>query len=219
MKKLFAIVLTLSIALIFGCSSTEEKEKAAKKEVRKFQLDYILQNAKTPEVPSWINDPQAWARQFDKKDAKKFRYFVSTSEVIKNRRLCEKSADAQATAKIAGEITQFIKNSYTQAVQGDADEEVEQYMEDALAQEIQSFIIGANVYRTYWEKRWYKEGLGADEDKRGHVCSALVKIDSNTLKKAIKNAKKKIFANSSNPESKKKAEDALKDAEEKFDKL
>ena len=78
MKIIFPFILLSLLFTFFSCSSTVT-EDVSKKEVRKFQLDYVLQDAKDQEVPSWINDPQGWAKEFDSKDARKFRYFVSTT--------------------------------------------------------------------------------------------------------------------------------------------
>lgn len=220
MRKIFLSLLSLVLVVNYGCSSNATKEaQEEKKPTRTFQLDYILQGAKTAEVPEWINEPQIWAKKNDKRDAKKFRYFVSTSEVIKNRRLCTKSAQVQATAAIASEITQFIKNSYGQSMHGEPNDDAEQYIEETLAQEVQSFLVGARIHRNYWEKRAYKTSLGAEEDRTGYVCSALVKMDRATIKKAIKRAQKKLLGNVRDTEAKKQVNDALKDASDKFDKL
>ena len=213
MKKLTMLIMVLSVVFNFGCSS-----KGKDGEEREFKKSYAVTEAQYSAIPGWINEPQSWAERNDKKDHKKYRYFVSSSDLMSKRRLCMKSAEAQATAKIAGEITQFIKNTYAQSVQGDEDQDVTAYMEDTLAQEIQSFIVGARQHRTYWEHRAYKEELGAVDSKRGYICSALLKINRKTVKKAIDRAMKKLFSNqSANPESKQKVQDALKDVSKKFD--
>ncbi len=212
MQKSVLFLLSLLMVLNFGCSSVgKDGDK------REFKKDYVVVDAQYERYPGWVNEPQAWADKKDSKDFKKYRYFVSTSEITKNKRLCMKSAEAQTSAKIAGEITQFIKNTYGQSVQGDADDEVEQYLEDTLAQEIQSFLVGARQHRTYWEKRNYKTELGAEDDKSGYVCSALLKMERKTIKKAISRAMKKLFSSTANPESKGKVKKALKDVESKFD--
>lgn len=212
--KLLVCCLFLVMAFNYGCSS-----KGKDGEEREFKKDYVVVDAQYKSIPGWINEAEGWAKRNEKKDSRKFRYFVSTTGLIKNKRLCMKSAEAQAAALIAGEITQFVKNSYSQSVQGDEDEEVESYMEDTLAQEIQSFLVGARKARTYWEKRKYKEDLGAEENKTGLICSALMKMKKSTIKKAIKNAMKKLVGSVSNPESKSKAEAAGKAAAAKFDAL
>lgn len=209
--KLLQVLMVLSLIFNVACSS-----KGKDGEKREFTKDYVVVDAKEERLPGWLNEPVAWAEKNDD-EFKKNHYFVSTTGLIENQRLCEKSAEAQAAAKIAGEIAQFIKNSYAQSVQGDSNDEVETYMEDTLAQEIQSFLVGAKLYRNYWEKRKYSEELGAEENKTGLICSALMKIEKSVLKNAIKNSQEKLMEQATNPESKKKVGEAIKDAEAKFD--
>ncbi len=205
------VLMVLVLIFIAGCSSVgKDGEK------RELKKEYIVVDAKYERYPGWINEPVVWASKNDKKH-RKYRYFVSTTGLIKNKRLCMKSAEAQANATIAGEISQFIKNSYAQSVQGNEGDDVEQYMEDTLAQEIQSFLVGAAVFRKYWEKRVYKVELGAEVEKRGLVCSALMKMKKKTIEKAINKAMKKLIDQVSNPESKKKVEAALDDVAKKFE--
>ncbi len=214
MRKLLAMFLVsgLILTLNYGCSS-----KGKDGEEREFTKTYIVVDAEYPAIPGWLAEPQAWAAREDKADSANYRYFVSTSELAASKRLCQKSSEAQATAKIAGEITQFIKNSYAQSLQGAQDEQVTSYMEDTLAQEIQSFLVGVVQHRTYWEERKYTKELGADESKSGFICSALLKVEKETIKKSIERAMKKLFSSSTvNPDSKSKAEEALKDVEKKF---
>ncbi len=208
------LLLSLIIAMVYGCSSSKGKDG----EEREFKKSYVVRNAKYARLPGWITEPQGWAKREDKKDSKKFRYYVSETEIIKNRRLCVKSAEAQATAAIAGELTQFIKNSFSQAMHGDPDSDVESYMDETLAQEIQSFIVGARVHRSYWEKRTYKEELGAEEDKTGYFCAALVKMKASVVKKAIKKALKRLEG-VADTEAKEKVKDALDKVEKKFDNI
>ena len=211
MRMLLALMIVMVLA--YGCASSKGKDG----EEREFDLTYKVINAEYKSIPGWLTEPEGWAQLNDKADAKKFRYFVSTTDLIKNKRLCTKSAEAQAAAKIAGEITQFIKDSYAQTVSGDGDAEVETYMDETLAQEIQAFIVGARVHRTYWEERAYKEDMGAEADKTGYVCSALMKMSASTLQAAIKKAAKKVEGVTTDPESKEKVKKALDDVEKKFE--
>lgn len=207
----------LSLSILFlsfvGCSSAPEK--------REFEKDYSVIDAKYAAIPEWLNEPQDWARQNDVKDEKTHRYFVADVGPINHRGMACQHAKAKATADIASEITQFIKNSFGASAMGDpteSDQALEQYVEDTLAKEVQSFVVGAEVYRTYWEKRSYKKSLGADADKKGYVCHALVKITRDYLEKAIKRAQQKLEG-VANPESKQKVQKALDGAAEAFSKL
>ncbi|HLE09939.1 MAG: hypothetical protein A2504_02980 [Bdellovibrionales bacterium RIFOXYD12_FULL_39_22] len=214
MQKLLSLVLVLGMvaAINVGCSS-----KGKDGEERELLKQYTVVDAEYAALPGWIAEPQAWAEREDSDDYKTYRYFVSTSEMAASKRLCQKSSEAQAAAKIAGEITQFIKNSYAQSLQGAQDEEVTSYMEDTLAQEIQSFLVGVVQHRTYWEERKYTKELGASENKGGFVCSALLKVKKETIEKSIERAMKKLFSSvTTNPDSKTKAVEALKDVEKKF---
>jgi hypothetical protein len=89
-------------------------------------------------------------------------------------------------------------------------------MEEQLAQESQSFIVGAKTHKTFWEKRKYKEELGAEEDKTEFNCYALVKMTKKDVEEAVKRSRKKLLENLEDPEVKKKAEKALAGAEQAF---
>ena len=92
-------------------------------------------------------------------------------------------------------------------------------MEEQLAQESQAFIVGAQTHKTFWEKRKYKEELGATEDKIEYNCFALIKMPKKELEKAVKNSRKKLVENIRDPEVKQKAEKALANAESAFSDL
>ena len=113
---------------------------------------------------------------------------------------------------------QFLKNSYTEATQNENDEATE-HMEEQLAQESQAFIVGSQTHKTFWEKRRYKEELGATEDKTEYNCFALLKMPKKELEKAVKNSRKKLIENIRDPEVKQKAEKALASAESAFSDL
>lgn len=210
-------LLILPIVLLFAsCGSVEKAEVAteAPQADRDFQIDYVLVDASQGERPSWILNPHV-SDDSDKRDMN--RYFVS--EANRNqKRLCTKSAVARANARIAGEITQFIKNTYSESAQG-TDDDVSEYMQEQLTQEIQSFVVGAETSRTYWEKRRYKKELGAKADKDTYACYALVKMKKKNLKEMIMMARKKILRSIDSPEVKAKTEKAIKNVEDKFNNL
>ncbi len=199
------------LALILGvsaCSSSPKQNPEREFEGPVFQL----MDASTNRLPIWIETPE----EGDKvKERAKNRYFVSESS-HSNKRLCTRSAEARATTKIAQEVAQFIKNSYAEATQGASDEDVSEYMQEQLAQETQSFLIGAGVIKNYWEQRRYKVELGAEEDTVKFQCYALVRISKKSLAKAMAAARSKLLNNVQDSEVKAKTEDIIEEAEKAF---
>ncbi len=209
--------LGILIALIFvlgACSST------TKKEARTFKKSYEVVDAKTPIIPDWLEDPQE-----KNGDAQKMRnehrYYVSSTEDMKNKRLCIRSSQARATALIASEITQLLKDQYTESTQasGGDDGENEIYMSETLANEVMAYLTGVSTINQYWEKRRYSKELGAEEDHASYACWSLVRIPVKVLKNAIREAQKKFVDGQKDPEVKEKAQKALKDVENKLDKI
>lgn len=211
--KTLTVMLLLSTLAFVGCGSKQVEEK--KDEGRTFQKDYVLRDASQRELPDWIARP---AKGDKSKERKKNRYFVNESSAT-NKRLCLRSAESRATARIAQEIAQFMKNSYSEATQGGADEDVSEYMQEQLATESQAFVIGASVLKTYWELRGYKESLGAEEDIKKYNCFALVKIDKKNLEKAVKRSRAKLLGEIEDPEVKQKTDKALEYVADKFNEV
>ena len=219
MKLMLGMSMILSLNLV-GCSSVKKSEmtedQVAKKEevIEVEKPDYVILETNQPTRPAWILDPILGD---DVGERKKHRYFVNESKNV-NQRLCTRSAEARASSQIAREIAQFLKNSYTEATQNENDEATE-HMEEQLAQESQAFIVGSQTHKTFWEKRRYKEELGATEDKTEYNCFALIKMPKKELEKAVKNSRKKLVENIRDPEVKLKAEKALASAETAFSDL
>lgn len=210
--KMLTVTMLLSALTLVGCAS---KKTEKKEEGRSFQKDYVLMDASEKELPKWIKKPSKGDKS---KERKKNRYFVNESSAT-NKRLCMRSAETRATARIAQEIAQFIKNSYAEATQGGADEDVTEYMQEQLATESQAFVVGASVLKTYWELRGYKEALGAEEDMKKYNCFALVKMSKKNLEKAVKRSRAKLLGEIEDPEVKKKTDKALEAVENKFNEL
>jgi hypothetical protein len=213
MKTLNILLVTTLIIFLGACSSVQKAEKptAAPEVERDFKIDYVLINASEEERPKWLLSPML-SDDSDKRD--NHRYFVSEGS-HSQKRLCLKSSEARANARIAGEITQFIKNTYSEATQGDEDD-VTSYMQEQLTQEIQSFVVGAQTSRTYWEKRRYEKERGATRNQVKYACFALVRMKKENLNKMIQMARKKILRSIDEPEVKKKTEKAIRDVEKKF---
>lgn len=210
MKKLFFFAMISLVAT--SCGSSAKKEEV--KEERVFKKDYDLVDASDKLSPEWIDEP---SKGDASKERKNFRYFVNESANTE-KRLCLRSAEARATARIAQEIAQFMKNSYAEATQN-GDSEVNEYMQEQLATEAQAFVVGSQVVKTYWEKRSYKEALGAEEDKVEYNCFALVKMPKKTLEKAVKSSVRKLVEGIENPEVKQKTDKALSEVASKFTEL
>jgi hypothetical protein len=218
MKKLLPFALLVTLALTQSCSSSkkdEDDEPSEPQEARTFKPDFEVIDASDKIIPEWIKKPHKVDKEEERKN---FRYFVNESSNV-NQRLCEKSAEARANAQVATEITQFIKNSYAEATQGGENEEVSSYMQEQLAQETQSFVVGASVVKKYWEKRSYKEALGAAQNEVKFYCYTVVKMAKKDLEKATDMARAKLLKSIQAPEVKKKTEEALKDVAKKFTEL
>ncbi len=210
MKKLLMLV-TLGSFFFVGCASSK-KEEAPKKVGREFKKDFNLVEASLKEMPKWVLKPSKGDKS---KARKKNRYFVNESSHA-SKRLCLRSAEARATARIAQEIAQFMKNTFAESTQGGEGEDVSEYMQEQLAQEAQTFIVGAKVLKTYWEKRRYLESLGAEEDKTAFNCYALVKMSKKALEKAVKRSRSKLLGEIEDPEVKQKTDKILSDVGKKF---
>lgn len=217
MKKLTPFVLMLTLLGLVACSSKKLAEEEAEEgqEERTFQKDYEVMDASEKLIPAWVKIP---SRVDKKEESEAFRYFVSESSNV-DQRLCEKSAEARATAIVASEITQFIQNSYSEATQGGGSEEVSSYMQEQLTQETQSFVVGASLRKKYWEKRSYKEALGAKQNEVKFYCYAVVRMNKKDVEKAVEMARTKLLKSIEAPEVKKKTEEALKDVAKKFAEL
>lgn len=209
--KLSLITLAV-LALAVGCSS------APKKEVRTFQKQYVVVDAATPSIPDWIDEP-AKASGDEEKEIKANQYFIAETNLVESKRLCIKSAQARATSEIASQIAQVIKNDYTESTQGGTNQGVEEYMNEALANEAMAFIAGAKVAKTYWEERQYKLDLGAERDSKSFTCFALVKIPKNILDRAVENSVQKFLGQLKDTESKQQAKEALKDVADKMNQM
>ncbi len=206
---MFNKILLLGLVLGFTACSSSQNEP----EPRDFEGPvFKLMDASSKALPRWIETPQEGD---EAKERDLHRYFVSESS-HSNKRLCTRSAEARATTKIAQEVAQFIKNSYAEATQGASDDDVSEYMQEQLAQETQSFLVGAGVIKNYWEQRRYQIELGAEENEVKFQCYALVRISKKSLSKAMAAARAKLLNNVQDTEVKAKTEEIIEEAEKAF---
>jgi hypothetical protein len=217
MKKKLVLCIFASLFLT-ACGSADKKitEVAVEKNPnpeRVFKVDYDLVDASEKALPDWLLEPSKVEKSSE--DRKMFRYFINESANT-NQRLCEKSAEARATGHIGAEIAQFIKNSFAEATQGGATEGASEYMQEQLAQEAQSFLAGVTIVKKYWEKRNYKEALGATENMTKYYCYVVVKMNKKDVEKAVERSKAKILGQIQAPEVKTKTDKALADVAKKF---
>lgn len=200
MILLFTAVFSLFLA---SCASGPK--------VRKAQRTYKVVDFSNAVKPAWLENP---SQADTEKELKNNRYFISEAE-HSNKRLCMKSAEARATATVASEISQFIKDTYGESTNS-GDDEINQYMEENLAQEVQAFVVGAQVHKTYWELRAYSKELGANKDHKKYSCHALIKMNKKALAKAIKNSTAKLYDAIKDPEAKENTKKIMQDVAQKF---
>ncbi len=224
-NKVFSLLLT-SVAFTMlvvqvGCSSSkksEDEDILNEPEVKhEFKLDYEVIEASETVVPKWIKKPSMVDSEEKRKN---YTYYINESENV-NLRLCEKSAVARAASHIGGEISQFLKNTYTEGVsggsRGEVVDEVSTYADEKLTQDIEANIFGATLVKKYWEKRVLK----SDDDKEGkkdvkYKCYSVLRMSLKDTEKAIELAKNKLMNAQKTFEAKNQVETLLKGAGKKF---
>lgn len=219
-KSVLFLTVLVTLLGLASCGSSKPKSDGDVVEpiepARTAKKDYEVLDFSEASTPSWVKHPSQV--DFTNEEREKNRYFVNEASHT-DQRLCTKSAEVRATARVASEIAQFMKNSYAEATQGGGDEKVSEYMQEQLAQDAESFLVGVQVTKTYWEKRKYQEKLGAPEDKTKFYCYAVVKMDKKHLENALKKSADKLLNEVKNPEVKQKTDKILKEASSKFTEL
>lgn len=172
----------LLVVLLVGCSS------------RKLEKDYKVVDASSQDIPEWVADLDEWLDD-EEKDFEKNRYYIYTTEAKNSRSTACEIAKARSASSVAAEISTFIKQSLAQSKHGDptkANQKLSEYVQDDLAKEVQAFIVGAQNYKEYWEKRRFMKEMGAKKEWDGYVCTSLVKISKKNLKKAFKRSEQAL---------------------------
>ena len=225
MKKM--LLLATLAGLMVSCASGKKEEKAPEERVNEdIQRDYKVIDASGNTRPGWIEDAEVWAKTYDK-ETEKFRFFSFETEPKVSREIACNLAKANAKADIAGEIVTFIDKSLGSSTEGDASidennpkiKSLRSYVENTLAEKIQTLLNGAAVTKTYWEKRSYMEKLGAKKDFMAYTCAALIRIDGKQLANAVDEAARQVMNQADDPEVKENVKKALDKASEKFDKM
>lgn len=203
-SKLTVLVL---LVVLSACSS------------RSLKKDYVVEDASHQEIPEWIQESDEWAQDNDDEDYKNSKYYTFTSEPKNSRVTACEIAKLRVNSEVASEITQFIKHSLSTSTEGDSkdlDQSLEEYMDETLTKEVQSYVIGAQTLKKYWEKRAFSKELGAKKNISGFTCSVLVKVSKKNMKQAFDMAFKKLKAKAQNYNLKQKIEKAKEDVSKEF---
>ena len=225
MKMSKALWPLMLIGLLASCGSSKNQERELEeREHEEIQRDYVVVDASSNYRPGWVEDAEVWAAQTEGYDTKANRYFAFESDAKVNREAACKLAKSQVNLNIAGEISTFIDRTLATTMEGDASidpnnpavKDLKQYMEESLVEKVVSEINGAATLKVYWEKRQFKEDLGAKKDYQAYVCSVLVRMNAKTLAEAVNRAATMV-ADRAAPNLKARVKEALKDADEKFE--
>ena len=225
MKKILASIFLLSLV---ACSSTPKKAEVVERPLEDvkhtdIKREYEVRDASSNFRPGWIEDAEVWAKQ-NEKDTDKNRFFSFETEPKVTRSVACDIAKANARVDIASEITTFIEKSLGTTQEGNASIDLnnpklsplKEYMENTLAEKVQSLIHGAEVVKTYWEQREYKKSLGAKEDFKAFTCSVLIRMEADRLRKSVDEAANFVAKKVDDPEAKENVKKALQNASDNF---
>lgn len=225
MKKILASLFLLSLV---ACSSAPKKVEVVERPVEEIKhteikREYEVRDASSNFRPGWIEDAEVWAKQ-NEKDLDKNRFFSFETEPKVTRGVACDIAKANARLDIASEITTFIEKTLGTTQEGNASVDLnspklsplKEYMENTLAEKIQSIIHGASVVKTYWEQREYKKSLGAKEDFKAFTCAVLVRMEAERLKKSVDEAANFVAKKVEDPEAKENVKKALENVSDNF---
>lgn len=223
--KSFVLTL-LAFGLLAGCASRKDNRELEERENKSIKRDYLVTDASSSLRPGWIEDASLWSRNHNK-DMKKYSFFSFETEPKVGRSISCNLAKASARADIASEIATFIDKQLGTSQEGSAsiDENnpnvkaLRDFVENTLAEKIQALIHGARVSKTYWEKRKYKQELGAVKNFTAYTCAAFIRMPNKRLMRAINEAANHVVKQVDDPETKANVKNALKNAKEDFVKM
>lgn len=205
MKKMLSVLV---LGVLFSCARTLEK-------------DYRVVDASKGEVPEWVSNLEEWLEDEEEDEMKDHRYYIYSTEPKISQSISCEIAKAKAINAAAGEISTYIKSSLAQSVHGDptkSNTQLSEYVQNDLLKEVNASIVGAQIYKTYWEKRRYEKEKGAVKDWDGYVCSALVKVSKKQLKIAFERTQKELEAKVSDNSAKENVKKILEKASEDYTK-
>lgn len=218
------MILGISIGLGgFGGCSSSKKEIEDVDHSETIKKDYEVRDASSSVRPGWVVDAVEWAKE-NNQEVDKFRFFSYETTPKVEREVACSLAKSNARADIAAEIASFIEKSLGHSQEGAAsiDEnnpqtaKLREFVEVTLAEKTQALIHGAAVMKTYWEKRQYLQSQGAKRDFIGFSCAVLVRIETETLKRAVEEAAQHVVNKVDDPDTKANVKKALQDASENF---
>jgi len=229
MKNLFmcAFIIIFSLILSTSCASNlTVPQTAAPSEVSKSNIekDYILREASEENRPVWIYETEEWTKT--QKDREDYLFFSFETAIKNDREVACDLAKASARAEIASEIVSYIEKTLGDSKEGSAaidsnspeNKSINNYIESTIAEKSKAMVNGAQLVKTYWEKRNYLERKGAKKDYFAFTCAALIKIEKERVKRAIDETTQKIIQKIVDPGVKENVKKALKDVSENFDK-
>ncbi len=219
MLRLMSFVLLLS----FGVSCASKKKLTEIDNSKTIARDFEVRDASSTIRPGWIEDAQQWAEQ-EKMDTDKYRYFSYETEAKVNREIACNLAKANARTDIAAEITTFIQKSLGASEEGRAaidannpkTQPLREFVQNTLAERVQSLINGAAVIKTYWEKRNYLVRMGAKKDYIGFTCASLIRLENTRLKAAVDKATEEVEKKADDESTKDNVKKALDNLGEDF---
>ncbi len=225
MQKILACLFLLTLV---ACSSNKKKETVTERPVEdvkhtEIKKEYEVRDASSNFRPGWIEDAEVWAKQ-NEKDTDKIRFFSYETEPKVNRTAACDVAKANARVDIAAEITTFIEKTLGTSQEGNASVDLnspklaplKEYMENTLAEKVQSMVHGAAVVKTYWEQREYKKSMGAKDDFKAYTCAVLIRMDADRLKKSVDEAASFVAKQVEDPETKENVKKALQNVSDNF---
>lgn len=225
MKKMLSCLFLLTLV---ACSSTPKKEPVVERPVEEIKntdikKEYEVRDASSNFRPGWIEDAEVWAKQ-NEKDLEKNRYFSYESEPKVTRNVACDIAKANARTDIAAEITTFISKTLATSQEGNASIDMnnpkltplKEYMENTMAEKVQSLVYGAAVVKTYWEQREYKKSMGSKEDFKAFTCAVLLRMEAARLKKSVDDAANFVVKKVEDPEARENVKKALENVSDDF---
>lgn len=155
-----------------------------------FKPDYEVRDASASSKPAWTVQSKT-AKIDSSSERKENRYFVADAVNV-DKGLCLRSAEVNATRKIASEVAQEIMGAFEENRKS-ADDSANVKMKEKLEQNIQVNLHGVVVAEKYWERRAYMKALGAEKDYTGYKCDVAVKIKKDALIDALEMYKAKTM--------------------------
>ncbi len=214
-----------SLCLFASCSSSKKTEdkKLTERAHEDIKRDYTVIDSNAEVRPGWIQDAEIWAKN-NEKDLDQFRYFSFETEPKVSREIACNLAQTNSRADIAAEIATFIEKKLGTSIEGQGalDENnphvkaLKEFTENTLAEKVQGFVRGASVVKSYWEKRAYKEDLGAKQDYSAYTCAVLVRFENKRLAKAIDQAAEQVIKNTDDAATKENVKKALNNVDDDF---